>query len=319
MVFATIRPALVRIFDLASPSYPGVGARHRRGEERHGEDRHTDFPSSFLSRAEPCDSEHWQDVDPERPKRRKSMRVRSRVLAACTPAAAVLLVLALLAPSPARAQRRAPPAPPPPPPGPSIVTTRGECVRLCIDIPKRHRCIRCVEEGRRFDRQGTGWGYCYPKPAPEPVRMVITIRRECVDRINHLEVRGRCIECVDHGGRFFFETGRPGLCKMPEPAPPPPPPPEAPSLTVGDCHAKAPPPPRLRRCIACVRNGGKFYHQGWRCEMPAAPPPPPPPAPVFLNHPHECNHASLDRGQRHACKECTRSGGRYTLDGVCHR
>jgi hypothetical protein len=256
----------------------------------------------------------------------------------------LILALSSLVAGPALAQgRRAPPSetpPPPPPPrpnpppaaGPQILTTSDQCVRLVAAPDKRQRCFECVNQNRRYDRQGGGWGYCYPNaappapPAPPPVGRVCLTREECVDRVMNLEKRTRCIDCVNGGGKFHITGDGPGHCKTPPPPPAPtPPPPDNPvSVTVGDCNAKAPPPPKLRRCVDCVRAGGKFYHQGWKCEMPPPPPAPPPapPAPpsgFFISQPRGCHHAAIRHELKNACRECTRTGGRFTPDGACHR
>ena len=229
-------------------------------------------------------------------------------------------LLALLATTlvaiPAWSQHRAPPTRPIPPP---LLFNAGQCHSQLDPGAKRSRCIECVRQGRKFRTQGRGRGFCENAPPPPPPPPAVLDSPPQCNELAHPPKRGRCMECVTHGGRFFTQGPGHGFCKNAPPPPPPPPPPPAAVLdSPPQCNTLAHPRKRAR-CMECVTHGGRFFTQGpghGFCKN--APPPPPPPAlPAVLVEPGQCD--GLVRPPKRArCVECVTHGGQFFTQGAGH-
>ena len=146
------------------------------------------------------------------------------------------------------------------PPAGVVIATRPGCVTHIGRIAKRRRCKACVRKGGVFHRQGGGAGFCRGRAvAPHP-RAAGPIRAApgCVARIGRITKRQRCIACVHRGGVFHKRGGSRGFCAGPV-APTP-----APAFirSVHGCRTRIGRVSKRRRCIACVRRGGRFLKQG---------------------------------------------------------
>lgn len=183
----------------------------------------------------------------------------------------------------------------------------GGCRKRLARLPKRKRCIACVNLGMVFQSQGTGAGFCRdkvpPKAAGRAVTAVVvadTIHTQpgCRKRLARAAKIRRCRACIKSGMVFQSQGAGVGFCRdklavAPPPAPPPVPPAPLPSdaiLAVAGCRARIVVLPKRKRCIACVNSGHVFRRQGMArgfCEAraapsrvappPASPPPPRPP------------------------------------------
>lgn len=143
-----------------------------------------------------------------------------------------------------------------------VVTTRPGCVTHIGRLPKRKRCMACVHRGGVFHRQGGAAGFCkgrHAPPPPPPAAGPIRAEPGCVARIGRLRKRGRCIACVRRHGVFHKRGRSAGFCAgRPAPAP------HHRGLirSVHACRKHIGRAGKRRRCVACVRRGGKFHRQG---------------------------------------------------------
>ena len=144
-----------------------------------------------------------------------------------------------------------------------VITSRPGCVTHIGRHSKRQRCKVCVRGGGAFHRQGGAAGFCRnraaaPPPPPPPAAGPIRVKPECVARIGRPAKRGRCIACVRRGGVFHKRRGSAGFCAEPvAPAPA-----RGFIRSVHDCRTRIGRRSKQRRCIACVRRGGRFLKQG---------------------------------------------------------
>jgi hypothetical protein len=140
------------------------------------------------------------------------------------------------------------------------------CKTRIARLPKRQRCIACVNRGFVFQRQGAAAGFCR-KPGAAPVAATVAataIRTPagCRTRIARLPKRQRCVACVRRGQIFQKQGTNPGFCRAPTP------PPQAGGnaiFGVAGCKTRIAQVPKQRRCVACVsRPGHVFMKQGAR-------------------------------------------------------
>lgn len=217
----------------------------------------------------------------------------------------------------------------PPTPAPEVVTTAVDCNAYVAFVPKRQRCLACVNSGRRFFRQGDGGaGYCetpntppppphHPVPPPPPPAGVEYLRspQQCAQFITNPQKRARCFQCVRQNATFNRQ-GEHGFGACMVAATPPPPPPVVEALrTVQECTAYCHNPAKRSRCTSCVSSGGTFYRQGDHGYGNCAMPPPPPPPPVELTSVGACFSQISHPGTRNHCRKCVEKGGRWSLSG----
>lgn len=163
-----------------------------------------------------------------------------------------------------------------------IRTVKG-CEMRVTRLPKRKRCVACVESGRVFQKQGAAAGFCKAAPGPgvAAAAVVVTAIRNpegCRARIGRVPKRRRCIACVKRGHVFQQQGAAAGFCRKPGAA--------SVAATVAatairtpaGCRKRIARRPKRQRCIACVKRGHIFQKQGTNpgfCRAPAPPPPPP--------------------------------------------
>ena len=145
-----------------------------------------------------------------------------------------------------------------------VVSTMPGCVTHIGRPGKRRRCQACVVKGGIFHRQGGGAGFCHrgahtaPPPPPPPAAGPIRAEPGCMARIGRPGKRRRCLACV-RSGRVFHKRGRSsGFCAgpvVPRPTP-------GIIRTVHQCRTHIGRVSKQRRCVACVRRGGRYHNQG---------------------------------------------------------
>ena len=139
-----------------------------------------------------------------------------------------------------------------------VITTSPACVAHIGRPNKRRRCQACVIRGMVFHRQGGAAGFCRPRAAPPAAAGPIRHAAGCRARVGRLSKRNRCIACVHRGGTFHKRGGSTGFCAESVA------PKHRPGVlrTVHQCRTSIGRHSKKRRCIACVRRGGRFLRQG---------------------------------------------------------
>jgi len=95
-------------------------------------------------------------------------------------------------------------------PGLDVVRHKGGCVSRIARLPKRARCVACIQHGGHFHKRGGRPGFCHVKP----VHGVIYTKPGCATRIGRAHKRNRCMVCVHHGGAFQKMGVHRGYCNL---------------------------------------------------------------------------------------------------------
>lgn len=95
-------------------------------------------------------------------------------------------------------------------PGLDVVRHKGGCVGRIARLPKRARCVTCIQRGGHFHKRGGGIGFCHVKP----VHGVIYTKYGCATRVARPEKRTRCMVCVHHRGTFQKMGLHRGYCNL---------------------------------------------------------------------------------------------------------
>ncbi len=187
------------------------------------------------------------------------------------------------------------------------------CVARVMRIPKRKRCLVCVNRGGTFHQQGAAAGFCRGGAPLVNKGVVVTNAPGCVTHIGRAKKRRRCRACVIRGGVFHRQGGAAGFCRTHAPRPPA----AGPIRHAAGCRSRIGRPVKRSRCITCVHRGGAFHKRGSSagfCAGPVAPKP----RPGVLRTVHQCRTAIGRHSKKRRCIACVRRGGRFHRQGAAH-